>query len=232
MAALTEIVAELDRLLDPGGFTDYCPNGLQLQGRPEISQITTGVSASVELFERAIGAGAELILTHHGLIWNGDDGRIVGPYRDRVRLLLDADVSLVAYHLPLDAHPTLGNNALIVAGIGGTLDGPFGVAQGREIGWRARFDADGLGAAELVGRVATITGRTPLAFLGGPERVRTVGIVSGGGARGVYEALEAGLDFIAAGHAATETFGVRALGEHLAAAFGVIHSYIEIENPV
>jgi dinuclear metal center YbgI/SA1388 family protein len=253
MAALTEIVAELDRLLDPQAFSDYCPNGLQVQGRAEISRIATGVSASVELFERAIEAGAELIVTHHGLIWNGDDGRIVGPYRERLQLLLGAEVSLAAYHLPLDAHPTLGNNALIALGIGGTLDVPFGIAQGREIGWRARFDEEGIGAGELVVRVAALTGRAPLAFLGGPERVRTVAIVSGGGASSVHEALgdgvdafitgepaewaravaiEGGIHFIAAGHHATETFGVRALGDHLAERFALAHRYIEIENPV
>jgi dinuclear metal center YbgI/SA1388 family protein len=253
MAALTEIVAELDRLLDPGAFADYCPNGLQVQGGVEVTRVATGVSASVELFEAAIAAGAELILTHHGLIWNGDDGRVVGPYRERLRLLLGADVSLAAYHLPLDAHPTLGNNALIASGIGGALDGAFGFAQGGEIGWRARFDGDGIGADELVVRVAALTGRAPLAFLGGPERVRTVGIVSGGGARNVFDAIAGGLDafitgepaewaravalesgihFIAAGHSATETFGVRALGDHLAEAFGVAHSYVEVENPV
>jgi dinuclear metal center YbgI/SA1388 family protein len=253
MAALSGILLELDRLLEPQSFSDYCPNGLQVQGRSEIGRIATGVSASSELFERALAAGADLVITHHGLFWDGDDVRVLGPRRERLRLLLTADVSLAAYHLPLDAHPRFGNNALIANGIGAALDGPFAPVAGRAIGWRATFDGEGITPAELIERVTSLTLRVPLAFPGGPERIRTIGIVSGGGARNVSDAIEAGLDafltgepaewaralaresaihFLAAGHHATETFGVRALGAHLAEHFGVEHLYIEIENPV
>jgi dinuclear metal center YbgI/SA1388 family protein len=253
MALLNEILAELDRLLEPDSFADHGPNGLQVQGSAEVTHVATGVSATLELFERAIDAGAQLILTHHGLFWDGDDARVVGVLRDRLRLLLGADVSLVAYHLPLDAHPVLGNNALIAAGLG--LEGrrPFAVHRGREIGVRATAPGAGITPAELVARVAALTARQPLALMHGPELIRSVGIVSGGGARNVHDAIAAGLDafitgepaewasalagesrihFLAAGHHATETFGPRALGEHLASRFGVAHTDIPIVNPV
>ena len=253
MALVNEMLAALDRLLAPDSFADHGPNGLQVQGSTEVTHVATGVSATLELFERAIDAGAQLILTHHGLFWDGDDARVVGVLRDRLRLLLGADVSLVAYHLPLDAHPVLGNNALIAAGLG--LEGrrPFAVHRGREIGVRATAPDAGITPAELVARVAALTARQPLALMHGPELIRSVGIVSGGGARNVHDAIAAGLDafitgepaewasalaresrihFLAAGHHATETFGPRALGEHLASRFGVAHTDIPIVNPV
>ena len=194
-----------------------------------------------------------LVIAHHGLFWDGEDVRVLGPRRERLRLLLSADVSLAAYHLPLDAHPTFGNNALIAKGLGATLDVAFAPVAGRAIGWCATFDGDGITPAELTERVTTLTARAPLTFLDGPERIRTIGIVSGGGARNVSDAIAAGLDafltgepaewaralahesaihFLAAGHHATETFGVRALGTYLGEHFGVEHLYIEIDNPV
>jgi dinuclear metal center YbgI/SA1388 family protein len=253
MTALREIIDELDRLLEPASFHDFCPNGLQVEGRPDVARVVTGVSASVELIEHALEAQADLVLTHHGLFWDGDAVRVIGALRERLRLLLAADMSLAAYHLPLDAHPTLGNNVLLARGTGATPTRAFAPVGDRDIGWIARFDEDGVSADELVGRLERLTSRDVLAFPGGPERVRTVGVVSGGGARSVHDALAAGLDafvtgepaewaralaresgihFIACGHHATETFGVRALGEHLAERFGVEHAYIEIANPV
>ena len=253
MAPLREMVAELDRLLDPESFSDYGSNGLQVEGAQEVAHVATGVSASVELFERAIAAGAQLIVTHHGVFWDGDDPRIIGSHRARLRTLLAADVSLAAYHLPLDAHPLVGNNALIAAGLGLIDPQPFSVHRGRAIGVAATAPGEGIDAAELVARVAALTAREPLAFPGGPQRVRTVGIVSGGGARSVHEAIARGLDafitgepaewaralaaesgihFIAAGHHATETFGPRALGEHLRERFGVAWTDIDVANPV
>jgi len=253
MAQLSEMLAELDGLLEPDTFVDHCPNGLQVEGCAQVTHVATGVSASLELFERAIDAGAQLIVTHHGLLWEGDDQRVVGALRDRLRLLLAADVSLVSYHLPLDAHLSFGNNALIAAGLGLEDPQPFGRHGGREIGVRALAGGEGLAPAELVERVAKLTAREPLAFLEGPPLIRSVGILSGGGGRTLHEAIAAGLDafvtgepeewaaaiarerrihFIAAGHHATETFGVKALGQHLATRFGVGHTYVEIANPV
>ena len=160
MAPLREMVAELDRLLDSESFSDYGPNGLQVEGAQEVAHVATGVSASVELFERAIAAGAQLIVTHHGVFWDGDDPRIVGSHRARLRTLLAADVSLAAYHLPLDAHPLVGNNALIAAGLGFTDPQPFSVWRGRAIGVAASAPGDGIDAAELVARVKAILRRS------------------------------------------------------------------------
>ncbi|MEA2265311.1 MAG: hypothetical protein QOE27_894, partial [Solirubrobacteraceae bacterium] len=237
MALLADILEHLDRLLEPALFDDYCPNGLQVAGRSTITTVVTGVSAHVELIELALARRADLVLTHHGILWDGDDRRVIGRLRRRLQLLLAADVALAAYHLPLDAHPDCGNNALIAAGLGCVAQRPFGRHRGREIGCRGEFAADGISADELLRRVRELTGRRPLAFTAGPDLVRSIGIVSGAGAGHLGEAIDAGLDafmtgepaervmaearesaihFIAAGHHATETFGVSALGDRLA----------------
>jgi len=253
MAKLGEIIGALDELLEASSFTDFGPNGLQVEGRSEVTRLVSGVSASSELFERADELGAELILVHHGLFWDGDDVRVIGARRERLRLLLSGGISLAAYHLPLDAHPTLGNNVLIATGLGATPTEAFARVAGRPIGWIASFDGAGIPRAELVRRLTALTGREPVAFLEGPEAVRRVGIVSGGGGRNVHDAIaaqldafvtgepeewaravarEAGISFLAGGHHATETFGVRALGDLLAERFGIEHHYVEIDNPV
>jgi dinuclear metal center YbgI/SA1388 family protein len=253
VASLTEIIAALDALLEPGGFADHCPNGLQVQGRGEVRTVVTGVSASLALFERAVELRADLVLTHHGLFWDGDDPRVVGRLRGRLAVLLANDVSLAAYHLPLDAHPRLGNNALIAERLGCVEVEPFGLHRGRAIGARGRFPGDGIPPAELVHLVAELTGRAPLAFTAGPDLVRTIGIVSGAASGQLDEAIAAGLDafltgepaervmtqaqesqvhFLAAGHYATETFGVRALGGHLVDRFAVEHVFVDLPNPI
>jgi len=253
VAALEEIIAELDRLLDPDAFADHCPNGLQVQGRAEVRTVVTGVSANLALFERAIDHRADLVICHHGLFWDGDDPRVIGRLHRRLGILLANDVSLAAYHLPLDGHPRIGNNALIAAGLGCVEPVPFGVHRGRAIGTRARFPGDGITPDELVRRVTALTGRPPLAFTAGPDPVRTIGIVSGAASRHLDEAVAAGLDafltgepteramaeaaesrvhFLAAGHHATETFGVRALGVHLVDRFAVDHVIVDVPNPI
>jgi dinuclear metal center YbgI/SA1388 family protein len=253
VASLTEIIAELDRLLEPAGFADHCPNGLQVEGRAEVRTVVTGVSATLALFERAVEVDADLVLTHHGLFWDGDDPRVVGPHRRRLGILLANGLSLAAYHLPLDAHPRVGNNALIAEGLGATELEPFAVHRGRTIGARGRFTGTGITPPELVHRVAELTGRTPLAFTAGPDLVATIGIVSGAASGHLDDAIAAGLDafltgepaervmaqaaesrihFIAAGHYATETFGVRALGRHLVDRFAVDHVSVDLPNPI
>ena len=253
MAHLEEILEHLERLLEPELFEDYCPNGLQVAGRAEVATVVTGVSAHLELIELALARRADLVVTHHGILWDGDDRRVTGRLHRRLRLLLAADVALAAYHLPLDAHPEYGNNALIAAGLGCVDRRPFGRHRGREIGCRGDFAADGISAAELLLRVHDLTGRRPLAFTTGPDQIRSIGIVSGAGAGHLGEAIAAGLDafitgepaervmaearesaihFIAAGHYATETFGVRALGDRLADRFGVDHVFIDVSNPI
>ena len=252
MAARDELIAFLDELLESPGWADHGPNGLQVPGSDEVRVVASGVSAHRELFERAAGAGAQLVLCHHGLFWERDPQALSPQLKARLKALFDADMSLAAYHLPLDAHPEVGNNALICAGLGLERSEPFGMHRGREIGWTGR-SAEPLPVAELVERCRALFDREPLVFAGGADPLRTVGIVSGGGASSLAEAAargldafvtgepaepsmaearEAGVTFIAGGHYATETFGVRALGDLLAERFGVEHRFIEIRNPV
>ena len=253
MPALTTILEELEGLLDPPSFDDYGPNGLQVPGRADVGTVVTGVSAGVELFERAAAASADLVLVHHGLFWDGQPRAVSRGLAARLKLLLAADMSLAAYHLPLDAHPDMGNNALIADGLRADSREPFAVHRGRTIGFAAHFSDGGIAAADLVDRVRTLTGREPLVFDSGPERVRSLGIVSGGAAGDLQQAIDAGLDafltgepaepsmaqareagvhFIAAGHYATETFGVHRLGDLMAERFGVAHHFIDVPNPV
>ncbi len=252
-AALSDLIAALEELLEPDRFADYCPNGLQVPGASEVARVATGVSASAELFERAIAGGAQLILVHHGLFWGSRATAIDSPTKRRLKLLFDADVSLAAYHLPLDAHPRLGNNALIAAALGASGQKPFARHAGEPIGALAHFADEGIAATRLRSRVTELTGREPLVFDAGPERVRTLAIVSGAGASYLEEAIalgakafltgepaervmtqarENGVHFFAAGHYATETFGVRALGELLEERFGVEHTFVDVPNPV
>jgi dinuclear metal center YbgI/SA1388 family protein len=251
--ALAELLAELDRLLEPGRFDDYCVNGLQLPGPDQVATVATGVSAHAELFELAAGAGAELLLVHHGLFWSPGVMAIDAPLARRLRILFDAGIGLAAYHLPLDAHAELGNNALLGRALGATELQPFALHRGEPIGFVAELPGDGLEAAELFTRIAAITAREPLVFDAGPARVGRLAIVSGAGAdyledaaragaqalltgevpeRAMAGARELGLHLIAAGHYATETFGVRRLGEHLAERFGVRHVFLDVPNPV
>jgi dinuclear metal center YbgI/SA1388 family protein len=250
---LLNAIAELDRLLQPERFSDYCPNGLQVPGSMEVAKVATGVSASVELFERAAGEGADLLIVHHGIFWGAGWGPIDLAMKRRLKLLFDADMSLAAYHLPLDAHPEVGNNALIALGLGAEQLEPFALHENEPIGFLAHFAGDGLRAEELVARIAALTARTPLVFDAGPARVRSVAIASGAGAGYLGAAVAAGADafitgepaervmahareahihFIAAGHYATETFGVARLGEHLSELFDVDHVFIDVPNPV
>lgn len=255
MASRAQMLAYLDERLEPERFEDYGPNGLQVPGAERVTKVVTGVSAQLELFERAVARGAELVLVHHGILWDFHPRRIDAAQAHRLRLLLAHDISLVAYHLPLDAHPELGNNALLADALGATdARVPFGSAKGRAIGVAARFAGDGISPQELVERARAATGgRAPLAFLAGPERVRSIGIVSGAAPQLIVEAATEGLDafltgepaehvmasarelgihFLAAGHYATETFGVRRLGELLARRFGIEHVFEDIPNPI
>jgi len=252
-AALTEIIEELEELLGPERFEDYCPNGLQVPGRAEVARIATGVSAHVELFELAAAERADLLLVHHGLFWGPGPGPIDAALKRRLQILFDAEISLVAYHLPLDAHPELGNNALLARALGAEDHRPFARHHGEPIGVLAELPGEGLPCEELFTRVRDVTSREPLVFEAGPARVSRLAIVSGAGAdylaeaaasgaealitgepaeRSMAQAREAGLHLIAAGHYATETFGVRRLGEHLAERFDLSHTFLDIPNPV
>ena len=253
MTSLQTIVDHLDSILDPAAYDDYGPNGLQVPGRERVETVVTGVSANAELFARAREAEADLVLVHHGLFWAGPPRPLDRASKRRLQLLFDADMSLVAYHLPLDGHAEHGNNALLAEAIGCEAHEPFGMHKRATIGVAGRLPRDGIAPGELVARVRAATGREPLAFTDGADAVRTVGIVSGAGADYLEDAIAAGLDafvtgepieramaraqeagvhFLAAGHYATETFGVRRLGDLLADRFGVRHAFIDVPNPI
>jgi len=250
---LTSIISALDELLTPAAFQDMGPNGLQVPGPEEIATVITGVTAQRELSERAVAEGAELVLVHHGLFWDFNPTGLTPVLAERLRPLFKHDIALAGYHLPLDAHPEVGNNAILAERLGCERHEAFGGHNGAAIGRCGTFPGDGIPAAELFERVREVTARLPTVFDGGPERVRRIGIVSGGGAGWLEEAIDAGLDafvtgeprehvmalareagihFIAAGHYATETFGVRALGDWLADRFGIRHIWVDIPNPV
>ena len=252
-AATADIIAFLDELLGVDGFPDLGPNGLQVPGAETVTTVVTGVSAQRELFERAIEEDAQLVIAHHGILWDFEPRRIGAAQATRLRLLLANDIALAAYHLPLDAHPEHGNNALLAQQLGAADHTPAFPFKGREIGVIARFDGDGIAADELWGRIAETTDRAPLVFDAGPDRIRTLGIVSGSAANSLQEAIdlkldafltgepkehvmaqarENGIHFVAAGHYATETLGIRRLGELVEQRFGVRHVFVDIPNPV
>jgi dinuclear metal center YbgI/SA1388 family protein len=254
--ATCDILAELDRVLEPQRFEDYCVNGLQVPGAGEVQTLATGVSAHAELFELAARERAQLLLVHHGLFWGSGVTAIDRLLKRRLQLLFDADIALAAYHLPLDAHPQFGNNALLARALGASDAGalsPFALHAGQPIGFVASFPGAGLPAQELFSRVAEVTQREPLVFDAGPARVRRLAIVSGAGADYTADAAAAGADalltgepaersmalarewgvhLIAAGHYATETLGVRRLGEYLAERFELRHVFLDVPNPV
>lgn len=251
-AALKTIVSRLDQLLRPGQFTDYGPNGLQVEGKARVERIITGVTACQRLIDRAVRDEADLLLVHHGYFWRGEDPTITGLKRNRVRALLEHGISLVAYHLPLDAHPQLGNNAQLAKRLGLKVTGCFAPHNGEFIGMlgepEAPMSADGM--AELLARKLR---REPLLVRGGPARIRSVAWCTGAaqdyieqavqaGAdayitgevseRTVHIARESGIHFFAAGHHATERYGVQAIGRLLAREFGLRHKFVDIDNPV
>ena len=207
-AATSDILAELDRLLEPERFEDYCVNGLQVPGPAQVQTIATGVSAHAELFELAAREHADLLLVHHGLFWGSGVATVDAVLKRRLQILFDADIALAAYHLPLDAHPLLGNNALLAGALGAGGAGgaggliPFALHRGQPIGFLASLPGDGITAAELFARVQEVTDREPLVFDAGPPQVRRVAIVSGAGADYTADAAAAGADALITGEPA------------------------------
>ena len=237
----------LDSLLQPERFKDYGPNGLQVEGARPIRKIVSGVTASRAFIEAAIAAGADALFVHHGLFWRGQDGRVTGWMRERLRLLLAHDLHLLAYHLPLDAHPELGNNAQLGRVLGVQWDARFGE---QELGFAGATDWADAGA--LAAHVQQVLGRA-VTSVGGTRPVRRLAWCTGG-AQGYFEsaiaagadvylsgeiseqtvhlARESGVPYLACGHHATERGGVQALGDYLSKRFGINHSFIDIPNPV
>jgi dinuclear metal center YbgI/SA1388 family protein len=252
VAQLNDVIRYLDELLEVERFQDYGPNGLQVPGSSEVGVVVTGVSSHLELFERAAELGAQLVVAHHGLFWDFHPRSITPAMRERLRLLFERDIALAGYHLPLDAHPEVGNNALICEALGLDRAERFGEHRGQAIGFVGRSE-EGIAFGELRSRCAAAFGQEPFAWDAGPETVHSVGIVSGAAASSFVEAIAQGLDafltgepaehvmadaresgthFIAAGHYATETFGVRRIGELLGERFGVEHHFVEVPNPI
>ena len=246
MASRDEIVRYADALLELERFPEFAPQGLQVVGADEVTTIACGVSSSRELFERGVGLGAELLLVHHGLFWRNEPLVVDRRLRGRLEALFAGDASLLAYHLALDAHPTLGNNAQLASRIGATPDGPFG-------GVGLGCDLDDLSVETLVGRVEHAVERAPLVLPGGPETVRRLAVSTGAAgydlAKAAHEGFDAlltgeaeepsaatarelGITLIAAGHHATERLGVQALAGHLAERFGLTWQYVEVHNPI
>ncbi len=238
-----------DALLQPEKFRDYGPNGLPVEGDREVRLLVSGVAASRALIEAAIEAQADAIVVHHGLFWRGQDGRITGWMRERLRLLLAHGIHLFAYHLPLDAHPELGNNAQLARVLGLQVDGRFGEQELGFVGAGAKVWAHPEALAE---HVAGVLGRSVTCVGDSNRPVRRVAWCSGGAqsyfesaiAQGVdafitgeisepqtHLARETGVAFLACGHHATERYGAPALGAHVAQALGVTHRFIEIDNP-
>jgi len=247
---LSALTTALDTLLEPARFEDYGPNGLQVEGRGEVATVVTGVTACQPLIDAAVAAGADALLVHHGLFWRGDDPRVVGMRKHRLAALLGHDLSLLAYHLPLDFHPQLGNNVQLAARLGIEVDGEL-VGHGRPTGLMG-YLAEPLAGAALAARIAERLGRAPLHVAAGPETIARLAWCTGGGQGYIDLAADAGVDayltgevseptvhiarerglhLFACGHHATERYGVQAVGGWLAERFGLTHRFIDIDNP-
>ncbi|MDB5731352.1 MAG: Nif3-like dinuclear metal center hexameric protein [Variovorax sp.] len=250
-----ELLLAFDLLLAPERFKDYGPNGLQVEGRPGVRKIVSGVTASRALIEAAISADADAILVHHGLFWRGQDARVTGWMRQRLGLLLGHDVNLYAYHLPLDAHPELGNNAQLGLRLGLTahpgISGRFGDQELGFIG--GRDDAQDFASAKaLAAHVKKVLGRPVALVDGAPRAIKTIAWCTGG-AQSYFEAAiaagadafitgeisepqthlarEMGVAYLACGHHATERYGAPAVAARVAAQLGLAHEFIDIDNP-
>jgi dinuclear metal center YbgI/SA1388 family protein len=245
-----DLAKYLAQTLDITRFRDFCPNGLQVEGRTQIKILVSGVTASIALIEAALDLKADAILVHHGYFWRGEDGRVVGQKQKRLKLLLAHDINLFAYHLPLDMHPVLGNNAQLAARLGLVADGRFGED---DLGWLGEADSPGRTVADLAKTVEARLGRAPLVIGDPGQPVGRIGWCTGAAQNLLADAIgagastylsgeiseptvhlarEAGVAYIACGHHATERYGVQALGEAVAGKYGVAHYFVDIANPV
>jgi dinuclear metal center YbgI/SA1388 family protein len=247
LAARDDILRYARELLDLDSFDDYGPMGLQVAGAEDVTKLAAAVSSSLELFERTAEAGAQLLIVHHGLFWDGDPRVVDSRLRTKLQALFDADVTLAAYHLALDAHPEIGNNALLARDLGVTS--PERVL---DLGYGGRL-VPPVTLEELSGRLRDATGREPQVFEGGPDLVERVAVITGGAARlfpqvaalgyhafvtgepaepTLHAARELRCHFLAGGHYATETSGIKALAAHLAERFDLEWEFLDLPNPV
>ena len=252
-AELSQLVQACQTLLTPERFKDYGPNGLQVEGKAQVDVLISGVTASKALIEAAIDAKADAILVHHGLFWRGQEGTVTGWMKQRLRLLLAHDISLLAYHLPLDAHPEWGNNAQLGRRLGWLADSQFGDQQLGCLG-QAADDTVWPNAQALAAHLQQGLGRAPV-WVGADDAARPIRRVAwcSGGAQSYFEAAiaagadafvtgeisepqahlarETGVAFFACGHHATERYGAPAVAAHVAAQLGLVHRFIDIDNP-
>jgi len=249
--ALNTLVEEAERYLGSAKIQDYCPNGLQVEGRPQVSRIVSGVTASQALLDAAVEAEADLVLVHHGYFWKGENPCVTGIRQRRLKTLLNNDISLLAFHLPLDVHPEVGNNVQLARQLDITVEGPLDPENPKVVGLVGSL-AEPMTARDFARRVQEVMGREPL-LVEGDGVIRRVGWCTGGGqgyidtaiAAGVdlyltgeaseqtyHSARENGVSFIAAGHHATERYGVQALGDYLARRFALEHLFIDCPNPI
>ena len=251
MVKLVQLVDYCDDLLEVYRFKDYAPNGLQVQGADDITTIVSGVTACQALIDAAIAKQAQALLVHHGYFWRGEDACVVGMKRQRMLSLLNANISLLAYHLPLDAHPVYGNNAQLAQQLGLNIEGAFGPEQ-PAIGLYGSL-SEPMAAADFTTHLGQRLQRTPLHIPGESKQIRRIAWCSGAAQGYIEQALalgvdayisgeiseqtvhiarETGLHYFAAGHHATERYGAQALGLHLAQHFGLNHEFVDIDNPV
>lgn len=249
---LAELNAKLNTLLKPGDYRDYSPNGLQVEGKSSIQTLVTGVTASQALIEAAIKKGADAILVHHGYFWRGEDPTVTGIRKTRLKILLENDLNLFAFHLPLDAHATLGNNAQLGSKLGFKTEGDLDPLHKSRVGVWGTLEEACSGEA-LVERIATRLGREPMHIPGKAKIIEKIAWCTGSAQsyiemaqetgvdayltgevseQTVHFARETGLHFFAAGHHATERYGVQAVGEYLAQELDITHCFIDIDNPV
>ena len=251
MPRRADIITFLDSYLEKEKFTDYLPIGLLVEGRDEVRRVATGVSACAEVFEQAIAWNADMIVVHHGMFWDSADRVVRGSLKKRLKLLLDNDVTLLGYHLPLDAHPEIGNNILFARAVGFQNPEPFGEYKGNKIGFRGRLGP--IPIEEFAAAAEGFYGAAPRAFLHGKAVIESAAVISGGAWEHTEEAWREGVDcfvtgaadepvfhlareletnFLAFGHHATEKPGVRRLGELLGEKFGVETRFFDVENPL
>ena len=247
---LNELEIYVNQLLDIAHFRDYCPNGLQVEGRSEIRHLVSGVTASFALLQAAVDWGADAVLVHHGYFWRGEDPCLINMKRRRIGLLMEHDVSLLAYHLPLDAHAELGNNIQFARRMGFIETGRFG---DQHIAMQGTLLSQVSTLRELRINIEQVLSRTPLVIGDDAKLVRRIAWCTGGAQgyfdeairlgvdafvtgeiseQNVHAARESGVAFISAGHHATERYAVQALGEHISHKFGITHQFIDIDNPV
>ncbi len=249
MIEARELVAYCDQYLDAAAFSDYAPNGLQVEGERTVCRIVSGVTASAALIAAAIREQADAVLVHHGWFWKGENPCLTGIKGHRARLLLGSGASLIAYHLPLDAHPEVGNNATLGERLG--FVAAVQTAIGGGLVWRASLAAP-MSPEALAAQVSERLGRQALLVPGGRDRVERIAWCSGGGQHFIeacaeldvdaflsgeiseqttHQARELGISYLAAGHHATERYGAAALGAHLAARYGLEHRFVDVDNP-